>query len=135
MHPILSALIGATGGAFTVWLIQRNTLAQQWQQLHQQADEIIDLQDENHFLRQELEIAVSISKRLNEALAEKFAGVYSGYGFRQPENTSQAIAYQEQQNSEKEALTIGNTTYFIAPEIAAEMEYLRQERELKQWHC
>lgn len=134
MHPILYALIGAAGGAFTVWLTQRNTIKNQWQQLHQQADEIIDLQDENHFLQQELDIAVAISKKLNEALAEKFASVYSGYGFRQPENIAQAIAYQEQQSSEKEALTIGNTTYFVAPEIAAEMDYLRQERELKQWH-
>lgn len=131
MHPMLYALIGATSGAFAVWLIQRNTLSQQWQQLHRQADEIIDLTDENQFLRQELDIAVSISKRLNEALAEKFAGVYSGYGFnqRQPENIASSLAYQEQEASEREALTIGNTTYFVAPEIAAEMEYLRQERE------
>ncbi len=77
-----------------------------------------EFEAENRFLHSELQIAVSISKRLNEALADKFAGVYGAYPGREiPPAAPDA----------KEAYTIGNETFFIHPRLARALAHRQGE--------
>ena len=77
-----------------------------------------EFEAENRFLHSELQIAVSISKRLNEALADKFAGVYGVYPNREiPPAAPDA----------KEAYTIGNETFFIHPRLAQALTHRQGE--------
>lgn len=112
MHPVLMIVLSVFAGSFLTWLALQKSSKELEQFLHQMANQNATLQDENQFLQQELEIAVSISKRLNEALAERFAGVY-GQGYGRP------IAPPiDTPPPEKTAVKIGETVYFVQPQIA-----------------
>lgn len=126
-------LIGVIAGALLTLAYTRNQRHDLINTIDTQADEIDSLEAQIDFLENELQIAVSISKRLNEALAEKFAGVYGAYPFRQPE-THQPEVINEPLNDERVTYQVGNKFYFIHPELAAALEAEREQHHAKRQH-
>lgn len=102
---VTAAVIAAYAAARIAAMLAQRRMRQELHQTHAQI----------RFLEQELEIAVSISKRLNEALALRFAAAYAPEisENRQPETADKhALPDTPEPYNRRRSHISGNTVYF-----------------------